>query len=158
MASALHLHCSGGKMSCMWLLCLSVVLAADDPLILRTQNGLLRGFHPPDNTDSRAPVTTRRAWRGVPYAAPPVRFHPAQPPQEWTGVRNATTFAADCAQLGPAWETLQGVKNSSEDCLYLVSALVSFLHLGTSIYFRRSIQFARISMPRCQRMAGLPCP
>jgi hypothetical protein len=80
----------------------ALALAAnDDPLILRTQNGMLRGFHPPDNTDNRAAVMTSRAWRGVPYAAKPVRFHPPQPPLNWTGVRNATAFAADCAQLGP---------------------------------------------------------
>jgi para-nitrobenzyl esterase len=55
---------------------------------------------------------------GIPYAAPPVgplRWRPPQPAARWSGVRDATTFAAHCAQ--PA--TPFGMASSSEDCLYL---------------------------------------
>jgi para-nitrobenzyl esterase len=57
-------------------------------------------------------------FRGLPYAAPPIgrlRWRAPQPPAEWHGVRDATTFAPSCPQalgsftLGP----------QDEDCLYL---------------------------------------
>jgi para-nitrobenzyl esterase len=65
-----------------------------------------------------------RAWRGIPYAAPPagqLRFRPPQPPAPWDGVRVA-------AERGPvAWQSaavspLTGkpvTQDRSEDCLYL---------------------------------------
>ncbi|MET0143641.1 MAG: carboxylesterase family protein [Ilumatobacteraceae bacterium] len=49
---------------------------------------------------------------GVPYAAPPVgdlRWQPPRPPASWSGVRDATSFGAQCAQAS----------GGSEDCLYL---------------------------------------
>src|ERR1700724_1867880 len=57
-------------------------------------------------------------FRGLPYGAPPtgrLRWQAPQPPAEWHGVRDATTFAPSCPQalgsftLGP----------QDEDCLYL---------------------------------------
>lgn len=55
---------------------------------------------------------------GIPYAAPPVgalRWRPPQPAARWSGVRDATQFAPDCAQnAGPF-----GRVGTSEDCLYL---------------------------------------
>jgi para-nitrobenzyl esterase len=55
---------------------------------------------------------------GIPYAAPPVgplRWRPPQPVAQWSGERDATTFAPHCAQ--PA--TPFGAGSLSEDCLYL---------------------------------------
>ncbi len=58
---------------------------------------------------------------GIPYAAPPVgqlRWMPPRPPQPWTQVRRATSFAHNCAQnqeLG----YFAGPSSTSEDCLYL---------------------------------------
>jgi para-nitrobenzyl esterase len=56
-------------------------------------------------------------WRAVPYAAPPVgdlRWRPPAPPEAWAGIRLATDFAPECAQLG-----LEAPVEGSEDCLYL---------------------------------------
>jgi len=59
-----------------------------------------------------------RAFRGIPYAAPPVgslRWRPPQPHARWAGVRNSTEFGSSCPQsLGPF-----GVPSTDEDCLFL---------------------------------------
>ncbi|MGW2105564.1 carboxylesterase/lipase family protein [Streptomyces sp. NPDC001948] len=60
-----------------------------------------------------------RSFRGIPYAAPPVgdlRWAPPRPAAAWTGVREATTPGAPCAQ--PAGLPV-GIPSESEDCLYL---------------------------------------
>lgn len=60
---------------------------------------------------------TATAYLGVPYAAPPtgeLRFRAPRPAGCWPGVRDATRFAALCAQAGPNGELV-----GSEDCLYL---------------------------------------
>lgn len=52
-------------------------------------------------------------FRGVPYAAPPVgalRFSSPRPPRPWSGVRDATRFAA------PSYQSV--LPGSSEDSLY----------------------------------------
>jgi para-nitrobenzyl esterase len=59
------------------------------------------------------------AFRGVPYAAPPVgplRWRPTQEASPWTGVRAATDFGPSCPQpvMGP-----EKVGPQSEDCLTL---------------------------------------
>jgi para-nitrobenzyl esterase len=57
-------------------------------------------------------------FRGLPYGAPPtgrLRWRAPQPPAEWHGVRDATTFAPSCPQAQGSF-TL-GPQN--EDCLYL---------------------------------------
>lgn len=57
-----------------------------------------------------------RVFRGVPFAEPPAgerRFRAPVPKQAWTGVRDATQFAAE------AWQTMTPAINKSEDCLYL---------------------------------------
>jgi para-nitrobenzyl esterase len=60
--------------------------------------------------------TTVRAYRGIPYAAPPtgdLRWKPPQPVKPWTGVRVVKAFPLNCPQMplipGP----------QSEDCLGL---------------------------------------
>jgi para-nitrobenzyl esterase len=57
-----------------------------------------------------------RVFRGVPFAQPPVgdlRFREPQKLAEWSGVRDATRFAASAMQSGEPGVT------HSEDCLYL---------------------------------------
>jgi len=41
------------------------------------------------------------SYKGIPFAAPPVRdlrWRPPQPAERWSGVRQATEFGADCMQ------------------------------------------------------------
>ncbi|XP_042556548.1 pyrethroid hydrolase Ces2e-like [Dipodomys spectabilis] len=65
---------------------------------------------------------------GIPFAKPPVgplRFAPPEPPEPWSGIRNATSYPAMCLQKALPMNTLKMVKltrppiSMSEDCLYL---------------------------------------
>ena len=59
-----------------------------------------------------------RVFRGVPYAAPPMgqqRWQATEPPQSWSGIRQATEFGAAALQ----GETFTPRSSQSEDCLYL---------------------------------------
>jgi para-nitrobenzyl esterase len=62
------------------------------------------------------------AFKGIPFAAPPVgalRWKAPQPVVTWSGVRPATTFAPGCMQ-DPTLARLFGAPDAiSEDCLYL---------------------------------------
>ena len=67
------------------------------------------------------------AFKGVPFAAPPVgelRWRATQPPTPWNGVRKADKFSASCMQFKAGerlpWTREFMVQNDvSEDCLYL---------------------------------------
>ena len=67
------------------------------------------------------------AFKGVPFAAPPVgelRWRSPQPPTAWDGVRKADKFSASCMQFKAGerlpWTREFMVQNDvSEDCLYL---------------------------------------
>eukprot|EP01116_Phalansterium_solitarium_P017732 TRINITY_DN4443_c0_g1_i2.p1 TRINITY_DN4443_c0_g1~~TRINITY_DN4443_c0_g1_i2.p1 ORF type:complete len:552 (+),score=189.51 TRINITY_DN4443_c0_g1_i2:137-1792(+) len=57
------------------------------------------------------PDGTRIAsWTGIPFGAPPVRWHPPQPATCWNGTLDATSYKDDCVQSSG---------EGSEDCLYL---------------------------------------
>lgn len=97
------------------------VEVADNPVVV-TSNGPVRGFT----------VKDVRAFRGIPYAAPPLadnRLRPPQPVEKWTSTLDATHWSPSCLQrgsegtnkfqpTGKAWNTVN-VTSSSEDCLYL---------------------------------------
>jgi len=81
---------------------------ADAPLS-QTSNGTVRG-----SSDDGI-----NAFRGIPYAAPPVgplRWRPPQPVASWTGVRDASRFGPICPQ-----ELRSALPDTpqSEDCLTL---------------------------------------
>jgi para-nitrobenzyl esterase len=90
------------------------VHAADDPYVVRTTAGPVRGI----------------AWHGggaqflgIPYAEPPVgrlRWRAPVPKKKWSGIRDANAFGTSCAQplLGGAWNQ-HDADTGKEDCLYL---------------------------------------
>ena len=87
--------------------------AADDSIVVQTTSGQLRGV-PRSGGGAR--------FLGVPYARPPIgdlRWHEPLPAKPWSGVRDASTFSAPCAQpiLGD-WNR-HDAESGSEDCLYL---------------------------------------
>ena len=62
------------------------------------------------------------AFKGIPYAAPPVgalRWEPPGPVKPWTGVRPALHFGPDCAQLPTPGDAAPLRTASKENCLYL---------------------------------------
>jgi para-nitrobenzyl esterase len=80
--------------------------------VAQTSYGALRG-------DARGDVVV---FRGVPYAAPPVRelrWRPPQPVPSWAGVRDATAFGPIAPQdISPERLAKRGL-SMSEDCLTL---------------------------------------
>jgi para-nitrobenzyl esterase len=84
--------------------------AGEHPVV-RVADGALRG----------ATADGVSAFKGVPFAAPPVgalRWREPQPVAPWSGVREALAFGAPCAQAAFAWNRNVAEK-SAEDCLYL---------------------------------------
>lgn len=87
----------------------ATLVPAGDPLVVRTDTGVVRGF-----ADGQV---TR--FNGIPYARPPVgdlRWAPPERPRRWHGVRDATEFGPACPQstAGPLVPPRR-----AEDCLYL---------------------------------------
>jgi para-nitrobenzyl esterase len=81
-----------------------------EPAVVATDNGSVRG----------AVTATGVAFKGIPYAAPPVgdlRWHAPQPAAKWSDTRDATKFAAECAQ--EAFPALNQPRITDEDCLYV---------------------------------------
>ena len=61
------------------------------------------------------------AYKGIPYAEPPVgnlRWREPQRAALWQGVRRATNFAPACPQIGVSMPG-EAPPATSEDCLYL---------------------------------------
>ncbi|XP_015113517.1 esterase FE4 isoform X2 [Diachasma alloeum] len=82
------------------------------PLII-TNSGALRG-----TIDKNIAGGTYVAFRGIPYAMPPIgdlRFRDPVPIGGWTGIRDATKFGEICCQYNREQQRFIG----SEDCLYL---------------------------------------
>ena len=63
-----------------------------------------------------------QVFKGLPYAAPPVRtlrWKPPQPLEDWTGVRPADRFGPRCMQQRVFGDMVFRSAGVSEDCLYL---------------------------------------
>jgi para-nitrobenzyl esterase len=80
---------------------------------VQTANGLVAGTVAPGGL---------RAYRGIPFAAPPVddlRWREPQPVKSWTGVRQANRFGPRCMQQPIYSDMVFRSAGVSEDCLYL---------------------------------------
>ena len=87
---------------------------ASNPLVVKTDKGEVRGAL---TTDGQV-----RAFKGIPFAAPPVgdlRWQPPHPAASWKGVRDATQFGVHCLQSGGAESHVFRDPGASEDCLTL---------------------------------------
>jgi para-nitrobenzyl esterase len=95
--------------------CLLVSSAhAANPLIVKTDQGKVQG--------AMASSPEVRAFKGIPYAAPPVgdlRWKEPQPAAPWKGVRTATDFGSHCVQTGGYPDMVFHDPGASEDCLTL---------------------------------------
>ncbi len=90
-------------------------------LIVETRYGKVQGYE----------QGSISVWKGIPFAQPPTgqrRFRAPQPPEPWTGVREATTFSPMAPQVPEVGASMVGaigaeraveLRPMSEDCLYL---------------------------------------
>ena len=62
------------------------------------------------------------AFKGIPFAAPPIgelRWKPPQPVQAWQGVRKADAYGPSCMQSAQMIALMGAGPSVGEDCLYL---------------------------------------
>ena len=86
----------------------AVSAAAPGSPVVATDHGPIRGVA----------IEDMQAFRGIPYAAPPVgdlRWRPPQDAAPWNGVLDATQFRNHCPQNPSPY----GIASQTEDCLYL---------------------------------------
>jgi para-nitrobenzyl esterase len=87
---------------------------ASDSLTVATKKGKVQGAL---TTDGKV-----RAFKGIPYAAPPVgdlRWQSPQPADKWQGTRAATSFGPHCIQTNSYPDMVFHDSGPSEDCLTL---------------------------------------
>lgn len=80
---------------------------------VRVATGVLEGIGAPSGVQE---------FRGIPFAAPPMRerrWQPPQPAAPWSGVRLADRFAPQCMQARIYSDMVFRNDATSEDCLYL---------------------------------------
>ena len=102
------------RFSLALLMTLPLAAHASNPLIVKTNKGKVRGAFTADGKV--------RAFKGIPYAAPPVgdlRWQPPQPAAKWSGVRDATQFGFHCIQTNVYKDMAFRDPGPSEDCLTL---------------------------------------
>jgi para-nitrobenzyl esterase len=87
---------------------------AADSLRVKTDSGMVEG--------TLTNGEQVRAFKGIPFAAPPVgdlRWQPPQPAAKWKGVRPAKDFGAHCIQSAGYSDMVFHDSGPSEDCLTL---------------------------------------
>lgn len=87
---------------------------ASNPLEVKTDKGKVRGDF---TTDGKV-----IAFKGIPYAAPPVgdlRWKPPMPAAKWKGVKQTTDFGSHCIQSGGYPDMIFHDPGENEDCLTL---------------------------------------
>jgi len=101
---------SGAVALTLLVVCSAATRAADQ---VKTANGVVEG-----TTEANGV----RAFKGIPFAAPPVgdlRWQEPQPVQNWEGVKQTTQFGPRCMQR-PIFGDMNFRSNGmGEDCLYL---------------------------------------
>jgi len=88
-----------------------IMRMAASTIVAETAHGKVRGAEIADGV---------LAWRGIPYAAPPVaewRLRPPRPPEPWPGIRDALEYGN--RSLQPEMVAVPGATPMAEDCLYL---------------------------------------
>ncbi len=96
------------------LLALTLAVNAKDAAKIHIPDGTLKGVTSVDGQVI--------AFKGIPYAAPPVgdlRWKPPQPVSPWTGVRSAADYGARCMQAPIFSDMIFHDNGPSEDCLHL---------------------------------------
>jgi para-nitrobenzyl esterase len=101
-------------LTCVATMGLSLPAGAGSPPIVSTTSGKLQG----------AAAGKVNAFKGIPYAAPPVgalRWTPPLPAPKWKGMRAATEFGAACIQPKGKPDSIYfwSLPATSEDCLFL---------------------------------------
>ena len=96
------------------ILVLAATAFASNPLQVKTDKGKVEGAYTADQQV--------RAFKGIPFAAPPVgelRWQPPQPAAKWKGVREAKAFGSHCIQAVSYSDMIFHDPGASEDCLTL---------------------------------------
>ncbi|XP_073975425.1 juvenile hormone esterase-like [Rhodnius prolixus] len=99
------------------LLLVPIIFTKCNHLIVNTTQGLLRGRE----FKSRNGRTVA-AFSGIQFAKPPLgrlRFQDPQPPEVWSGIKDAYKFGDACVQIPSAFRPVNITRFGSEDCLYL---------------------------------------
>ena len=101
------------------------------------------------------------AFRGIPYAAPPVgnlRWQPPQPVAPWAGIRECTAFSLAAPQTAFLGMSFSGVRQS-EDCLYLnvmTPAAKANARLPVMVWMHGGGYLAGSGNDTCYQRLGLP--
>ncbi len=117
----------GGRRATLLLLCAAALACSplEDPPTPEADPTSLRSF-PGGRAIGFASDHDTQAWRGLPFAKPPVgdlRWRAPRPPEPWTGTREALDFGPSCVQFASIGGGRDGAGSGdatgSEDCLYL---------------------------------------